>query len=283
MRMLLLLLVASLVVLLGCGKRHRLNQWADQELNRFQANALAELVHGGPAIDLWPRRLWRITEDDGSPRFLMLETNEDVFRTSAAIHLLDKDGTKLRSWDFPTGPRLHFHSALLTPWPEAKAWIIEMRMIPRLGPRIAWIQFAYGHETLRLIRIEDLAGSYVRSDFHDATHAIGFVPEANHSKDYLDLLQSDWPPDVLAALMVLNGIHPPLHREAQLPPRTFARSTLVQEALRDPDIQAMIAAHATSADPLVREAAIIAAGSVISPAPDAQETPAIPTASDSPP
>jgi hypothetical protein len=56
MRILPLVWVACLGVLGACDKRHRLNQWANhQELNRFQADALAQLVHGGPAIDLWPR------------------------------------------------------------------------------------------------------------------------------------------------------------------------------------------------------------------------------------
>jgi hypothetical protein len=59
----------------------------------------------------------------------MLETNEDVFRSSAAIYLLEEDGTKLRSWEFPTGRRLHFDSAVLTPWPEAKASIIAAGIV----------------------------------------------------------------------------------------------------------------------------------------------------------
>jgi hypothetical protein len=162
--------------------------------------------------------------------------------TSATVQLFDHASTMIRSWSFQTGWRNRLTDASLAYSAELDTDLLTIRTAPVINGRdIAKEYFAFGGDSLRLVRLEDSKGAAVQNEYVFPNYEIGIVPSAKSVQDWIALLQSRDKSDVLSALVFLGGQHLDGKERMMLPePHESRHAALFQQLLADADIRDLI-------------------------------------------
>ena len=210
-----------------------------------------------------PWHVWKTTDDGQSRYVVLLGAPEWMIpgNSSACVAVFDGRGSRLRSWCFQTGWRGTLRSASLGYYKQTEHDLIVINMSRFInGRNIAKEYFALSHGRLRFIRMEDDRGMAVQNEYIYPNYEIGVVPEAKSVEEWLNLLGSSDPADVLSALMFLGGRHlAEPERRFVSEPKESKYAGLFQQLIGDPRIRAAVERLRQSDNQWVREAAGLAA------------------------
>jgi len=164
---------------------------------------------------------------------------------SVCIQLFNASLKRVASWSFLAGWRAAIDQAsLLSSSPLAQDLVV-LRVVGFSVPHIVNEYFAISDKRLRLVRMENEKGELVAKDYW-SNPEIAVMPEAKTASDWLRLLASKDPADVLSALVFLSGVH-------------SRPGTGAQRLLANPRIRQSILHLTKSRNEWVRQASIFAA------------------------
>jgi hypothetical protein len=182
-----------------------------------------------------------------------------------AVHLFDREWKQTAIANFPTGYRI----SLFDIWQERVDSLREPVLVMRLGTIGSFGNFTYRQrqyyavreDRLALVRIEEEGRQVTRGIFSAEHPWTGPKPPERTAAQWIDLLGSEDPADVLETLTWLGGRHMAAgeRRQPQVNQESIEDSKLWEAVRDDPRTKDKLTALAKAANRWVREAAALAA------------------------
>lgn len=167
------------------------------------------------------------------------------------------DGRRLLSSSFLTGWRINLLNGAIE-YPSAlNRPAIVLRTKPDINGKPVHRQFFVNvKDKLRLVRIENEGGRAFLNGYGADNWEIGMAPVERSVPGLLGLLRSTEPAEVLSALVFLGGEHGV--KLLDLLKRESIRYPEFLTAFNDPEVMAEVAKLTQSANPWIKEAAVMA-------------------------
>jgi hypothetical protein len=182
-----------------------------------------------------------------------------------AVHLFDGEWKQTAVDNFPTGYRI----SLFDVWQERVDSLPEPAIVVRLGTIGSFGNFTYRQRQyyavrdgrIALVRLEQEGKDMGRGSFAASHPWTGPKPPLRSAAQWIDLLGSEDPADVLESLTWLAGSHMATteQRSPDVNQESLEDSRLWEAVRDDPRTKQKLAALAKSTNRWVREAAVLAA------------------------
>lgn len=235
-------------------------------LSERDSRKLEEII--GPArkgivLDFRPWNVWRTTRA-GVTRYIVLSV-EPLFsipgEASACVQLFDASLKRIASWSFPTGWRISPESASFEYSKELSSDLLTLYVSRYINSHdIAKEYFAIANDRLQLVRLESRDGEALQNEYIDGNWEIGVVPAATTEDQWIFMLESKDPIEVLSALTFLGGRHiKESDRKFTSEPSESKYGALFLQLLGSPRIREIIARLGYSDSQWIRQAADLAA------------------------
>jgi hypothetical protein len=244
----------------------------DAEQKRFRS-ILGSII---PETKDWPGCalsepwfVWRVTNEKGSERFILLRVTglwEIPGASSASIFVLNSAGKVVNQCEFSTGWRIDVVDAELTDHQGIPC--VKVSTAPAIiGADIATQYYAMIDDTFALVRLEDSHGKPLVVNYHNPNHTVGAKPPQRTAQEWEAALRCNHPAEVLRTLIWLGGDHsdPPIRNPGNCWIEKYGDAALVYEARSRPGVRQGLADLTRSPDPWIKAAAKNAAASDISP------------------